>query len=114
MSGGVLDIIPAERQEIARAALTSAFGAASIDGLQPVSGGASGALTYRVTTGERAWLLRMETRRSAIRNPHQYVCMQTAADAGIAPPLIHADADAGVAIMSYLPQRPLSEYAGGP
>jgi hypothetical protein len=40
--------------------------------------------------------------------------MQTAADAGVAPPLVHADADAGVAIMRFLPQRPLSEYPGGP
>jgi Phosphotransferase enzyme family len=39
--------------------------------------------------------------------------MQIAADAGIAPPLHHADPAAGVAIMDFLPQRPLLEYPSG-
>jgi hypothetical protein len=64
-----------------------------VTALQPVGGGASGALIYRVDTDHRSYLLRMETRRGALRNPHQYTCMQTAAEAGVAPPLVHADAD---------------------
>jgi hypothetical protein len=40
--------------------------------------------------------------------------MQAAADAGVAPPLHHVDETAGVAIMDFLPQRPLDEYPGGP
>jgi aminoglycoside phosphotransferase (APT) family kinase protein len=113
VSGDILDLIPEPRRAVARTALTSAFGSLPIDGIQPVSGGASGALIYRVDTAARAYLLRIEARRSALRNPYQYVCMQTAADAGVAPPLVHVDDEAGVAIMHFLQPHPLAEYPGG-
>ena len=53
-------------------------------------------------------------RRTRFRNPHQYVCMKTAVDAGLAPPVHYIDPTEGVAIMDFIPQRPLSEYPGGP
>ncbi len=40
--------------------------------------------------------------------------MTAAAEAGVAPPVRHADAEAGVAIMDFIPGRPLSEHPGGP
>jgi aminoglycoside phosphotransferase (APT) family kinase protein len=113
MSDVLFESIPATHREAARAALTTVFGGASIAALQPVGGGASGALIYRVDVAGRAYLMRVETRRGPLRNPQQYVCMQTAADAGIAPPLHHADSETGVAVMDFLQQRPLQEYPGG-
>ena len=110
----LFETVPEERRETARAALAAAFGSTAVDALQPVAGGVSGALTYRVETGGRSHLLRIETRRSPLRNPHQYTCMRTASDAGIAPELRYVDADAGVAVMDFLQQRPLGEFAGGP
>ena len=113
MPASIFDLVPAAQRDIAQAALTSAFGAAPLDGLQPVTGGASGALTYRADIAGRAYLLRLETRRSPIRNPHQYACMRIAADAGVAPTLHYADDTTGVAIMDFLPQRALTEFPGG-
>src|SRR5450755_707164 len=109
MPASVFDLVPAAQRDIAQAALTSAFGAAPITGLQLVTGGASGALTYRADIAGRAYLLRLETRRSPLRNPHQYTCMRIAAEAGVAPPLHYVDDTAGVAIMEFLPQHSLSE-----
>jgi Ser/Thr protein kinase RdoA (MazF antagonist) len=40
--------------------------------------------------------------------------MRVAAEAGIAPPLLHADAEAGVAIMAFISGRPLADYPDGP
>ena len=108
-----LDVIPADRRETARAALAHALAGAQPDAVQPVGGGASGALIYRVDAG-RPYLMRIEARRDAMRNPVQSACMQIAADAGIAPPLHHLDDAAGIAIMDFLPQRPWTEYPGGP
>lgn len=113
MSASALDSVPEEHRDTVSAALATAFGAAAVSGFAPVTGGASGALTYRLDAGGRLYFLRLETRRGPLRNPHQYACMQTAADAGIAPPLVLADAAAGIAIMELLPQRPLAEYPGG-
>jgi hypothetical protein len=110
----LLDVVPAPHRATADAALAEAFGPARVEALRPMTGGASAALVYAVEAGGRAYLMRMETRRDAMRNPHQYACMQTAADAGIAPPLHYVEAEAGVAIMDLLPQRPLDQYPGGP
>ncbi|MBP8245226.1 MAG: phosphotransferase [Phenylobacterium sp.] len=107
-------LVPPDRLETAQAALTSTFGSAPIKGLAPVIGGASGALTYRLELGGRSYLLRMEGQRTAFHNPHQYACMQTASDAGLAPPLRHVDARAGVAIMDFIAAQPLETYPGGP
>src|SRR4029078_12604851 len=114
MDTGLLDSVPAERRETARATLAASCASSALDALQPIGGGASGALTYRVEASGRSYLLRIETRRSPLRNPHQYECMRIAAEAGIAPALRHANADAGVAVMDFVRQRPLGEFPGGP
>jgi thiamine kinase-like enzyme len=94
--------------------LREASGPRGITSLAPVSGGTSGALTYRAQAGRHAFLLRIETRlHAAIRNPVQYDCLRIAAAEGIAPPVRYVDAGAGVVIMDFLEQRPLSEYPGG-
>ncbi|HEY2885643.1 MAG TPA: phosphotransferase [Rhizomicrobium sp.] len=108
-----LERIPEPQRDSAAAALTAAFGSQALTALEPVRGGGSGALAYRVEVGGRQYLLRLESGRVAMRNPHQYACMQIAADAGIAPPLCYTDAARGIAIMDFLPQRSLQTYPGG-
>ena len=110
----LFECVPSERRETAQAALGAAFRSSAIDALQPVGGGASGALTYCVEAAGKSYLLRIETRRSPMRNPHQYDCMRIASEAGIAPALRYVDADAGVGIMDFVNQRPIAEYPGGP
>ena len=108
------DRIPADRRAAARSALTQAFGAAPLAALQPITSGAS-ALSYRIEVAERPYLLRLESlQRDAVRDPERsFLCMRTAAAAGIAPALHHADPTAGVAIMDFVPSRSLSDYPGG-
>src|SRR5437868_10930073 len=101
-----LEVIPEQLRATAREAVSAAFGAAPIGSIEAILGGASGALTYRVGVQSRFYLLRMETRRGPLRNPHQYTCMRIAAEAGIGPPLRYADDPAGVAIMDFLVNRP--------
>ncbi len=107
-------IVPEEHREHVASALRSAFGPQGVSSMAAVTGGASGALTYRVETGDGPHLLRIEGIRGPLRNPHQYECMQIAADAGIAPPIRHLDADAGVLVMPFISQQPLASFAGGP
>ncbi|HEX5046248.1 MAG TPA: phosphotransferase [Gammaproteobacteria bacterium] len=114
MSAASFESVPTERRQTARAALEAAFGATPPDELRAVAGGASGALTYRVEAAGKSYLLRMETRRGPLRNPHQYECMRIAAEAGIAPALRHVDADAGVAVMDFVQPQPHGDYPDGP
>jgi hypothetical protein len=111
----MLDQIAAERRDAVQAALTAAFGLTPVQALAPVTGGASGALTYRLEIAGRPYLLRIETARDFFRNPARgFECMRIASDAGVAPTLRHADEVSGVAIMDFITQRPLSELPGGP
>jgi hypothetical protein len=111
----LFDSLPADRREDARSALKAAFGPAPLTALQRVTSGAS-ALIYRIEVADRPYLLRLESlQRDAVRDPQRsYRCMRTAAAAGIAPTLHHADPTAGVAIMDFVPARSLSDYPGGP
>lgn len=111
----LLACVPRDRRAAAETALAQAFGSRAISAIAPVTGGASGALTYRVEADGRAYLLRLETPvRNGLRDPRRaFACMRTAADAGLAPALHHADPETGVAIMDFIEQKPLADYPGG-
>lgn len=94
--------------------MTASFGSAPLSAVQPITTGASAAI-YRIEVDGRPWLLRLESlQRDEVRDPHRaYACMRNAAEAGIAPAVLHADAVAGVAIMAFVAGRPLDGFPGG-
>lgn len=106
-----IDRIPENQRERARTALAATFGRSPVTALEPITLGAS-ALSYRIEIAGRPYLLRLESsRRDDVRDPHRsYACMQAAAEAGIAPAVRHADAAAAVAIMDYVPHRPMADF----
>lgn len=106
--------IPPAKQPAVDRALMAAFGTAEIDSLTPVSGGLSGALTYRIRVGGIAYLLRIETRRDDFKDRHRwYRCMAIAANGCLAPRVRYADATDGVAIMEFIPEQSWAlDYAG--
>jgi aminoglycoside phosphotransferase (APT) family kinase protein len=110
----MFESIPAERRETARLAFNTVFGARPLSSLQPITTGAS-ALIYRIEVGGRLYVLRLESSiRDEVREPRRtYACMRVAAESGIAPALLHADADAGVSIMEFVASRPLADHPGG-
>ena len=119
-----IDAIPAASREPARAALRAAFGQAPLVGARKLpSANVSGAAIYRIEIADRSYLLRLEPRGhdngggggdGGADRRRAYRCMAIAAQAGIAPGLRHADAQAGVAIMDFLPSLPLEDFPGGP
>jgi aminoglycoside phosphotransferase (APT) family kinase protein len=113
MSFDVFDSVPTEHRDKARSALAAAFGPNRTDSIAPLSGGASGAFIYRVQSGPRHALLRVEGVPSPLRNPHQYISMQIASDAGIAPRLMYVNETDRTAVMEFIDERPLRNYPGG-
>ena len=98
------DQLPAVRR-----GLRAAFGTETLDGWTPLSGGLSGARLWRIRVGGIAYLLRVETGRDALRDPHRgYRCMALAAKACLAPRVRYADPDDGVAIMDFIEARSLT------
>lgn len=95
-------------------ALTAVFGAAPVSVAQAITTGASASI-HRIEVGGRSWLLRLESeRRDEVRGPERaFACMRSAAEAGIAPAVLHTDARAGVAIMAFVEGRPFDGFPGG-
>ncbi len=105
----VLDrLLPPEKREAARRAVAAAFGDAAIDKAARLPGGAAGpAAVIRLTMQGADYLLRVEGPPSPMRDPRRhYVCLEIAADAGVAPRLLHADVDHGIAISRFIHAAP--------
>lgn len=113
MESDLVAAIPAARRGAARAAIAAVLGSAAIVDLRPVTGGVSGALVFLIEAGARRFVLRMEGPASPLRNPHQYVSMRIAADAGIAPRIHYLDESERVAMMDFIEDRPLDTFPGG-
>jgi len=108
-----LGSIPGAQGDVARAALEAAFGARAIGAISPVGGGITTALTFKIQAGDRSYLLRVEGEPSPLRNPYQYQSMRIAAEAGIAPRILHLDEAARVVVMDFIEPRPLPDYPDG-
>ncbi|MBI3495961.1 MAG: phosphotransferase [Proteobacteria bacterium] len=114
MSKDCFDAFSTVHREIVRSALVAAFGSTPIGSVTPIAGGASGASPFRVEVGDRRYLVRVEGRASPLHNPHQYVSMRIAAEAGIAPRIHYIDEAARVTVTDFIEQQPLQVYPGGP
>jgi aminoglycoside phosphotransferase (APT) family kinase protein len=98
--------IPAGKEDAVRRALASAFPGQTVEGA-PLTGGASGALLFRIRAAGHDYVLRIETGRDAFRDPaRHYACLAIAAQAQVAPPLFYADAEDGVAVTGFIAADP--------
>lgn len=117
-------LLPTEREAV-HAALREVLGTTPIEAVAAVSGGTTAARLFRIDAGGRHYLLRkegavsplqllrIEGPASTLQNPHQYTSLRIAAEAGIAPRLYYADKGSRIAVMDFIPRRPLGTYAGG-
>jgi len=113
MNNNPIAVLPEAQRQTARSAITAVVGAAAVTAVRPVTGGVSGALVFLIEAANRRFVLRLEGPASPLRNPHQYVSMRIAAEAGIAPHIHYLDADDRVVIMDFIEDRPLQTYPGG-
>lgn len=108
-----LGVVPAAYRERARVALREVFGSGAIGMATPIRSGASAGAILRVETGGRRYVVRVEGPPSPLRNPHQYISLRMAAEAGIGPAVHHVDEDNGVAVIDFIEPQPLAAYPGG-
>jgi hypothetical protein len=106
------DIFPAAKRAAVRQAMSAAFGGPQIDAAEPIMGGASGAGKFKIAVQGTDYLLRIEAPPDGFRDPaRQYLCMRAAAEAGVAPRLLHADAGNGLVITDFIHAMPIAEDA---
>lgn len=110
MTSSPYDTFSAAKREAVRQAVHATFGDADIDAAEPVMGGASAAEKFRITIHGKDYLLRIEGPSDGFRDPaRQYLCMRTAAEAGVAPRLLHADAVNAIVITDFIHATPIAE-----
>ena len=106
-------LLPEPLHGAVRTALAAVYDGHAYECMGRAGAGASGAVALRMRAGGRDHLLRVEVRHHIGRNPHQYRCLEIAAEAGIAPALRYLDADNGVAVMDLIEPVPLTVFPGG-
>ncbi len=95
-------------------ALRTAFAAEAVDSETRLTGGLSGAGSWRIRVGGVPYVLRIDTARDAVRDPARaQACQRIAADALLGPRLRWADAESGVTIVEWIEARPLPDFPGG-
>ena len=114
MIKGRFEAFPVAHRDSASTALSAAFGPAPIGAVTVMTGGVTTASVYRVEVGERRYVLRIEGEPSPLRNPHQYVSMRIATEAGIAPQIHYIDEAARIMVIDFVEPQPLKTYPGGP
>ena len=102
--------LPASKRPAIDRGLLAAFGNTTLDAITPVSGGLSGAGVHRIEIGGGVYLLRLDGPKEGagdgLRDPtRSHACMKIAAEAGLAPRVLHADAEAGVTITDFVVAR---------
>src|SRR5664279_6572288 len=113
MSAHPFHTLSAEQHENVRLALAATFGSDSVGAVMPVTGGITTASTFRLEARGRHYLLRVEGEPSPLRNPHQYVSMRIATEAGIAPAIHYIDEAARIVVIDFVEKQPLNTYPGG-
>jgi len=113
MNADLFAALPPARHDAARAAIAAVVGSKSMTGVRPIRGGVSGSLVFLIEVGKHRFVLRMEGPASPLRNPHQYVAMRIAADAGIAPRIHYLDEGDRIVMMDFIEDQPLETFPGG-
>ncbi len=102
-------MIPEEKQPAVRRALQAAFGVSEYEELRPLSGGLSSAQAVKIVVRKNPYLLKI-LRTEVISDPrHEFACMQTAAEAGLAPRIRYANVEDRILITDFVEAKPFPE-----
>ncbi|RFZ91738.1 hypothetical protein D0C36_09775 [Mucilaginibacter conchicola] len=92
-------------------ALKNAFGVADVEEIEILAGGLSASSVYKIKVNGCYYTLKSDTPSVPV-NDLSASCMEVAALAGIAPPVIYLDKSSGISITAFIEQMPLSSVYG--
>lgn len=105
-------MIPEARQPAVSRALHAAFGVDGTEDIRLLTGGLSSALVYKIVVKKSPYVLKI-LRTEVISNPaHEFACMQTAAEAGLAPRIWFASVEDRVLVTDYVEASPFPADMG--
>jgi hypothetical protein len=102
-------MIPEEKQPAVTHALHAAFGVNEYEDIRLLTGGLSSALAFKIVVRKNPYLLKI-LRKEVISDPaNEFACMQTAAEAGIAPRIWYANVEDRLLINDFVDARPFPD-----
>ena len=102
-------MIPEAKQPAVTRALHTAFGVNEYEEIRLLSGGLSSALAFKIVVRKNPYLLKI-LRTEIISDPaHEFACMQTAAEAGIAPRIWYANVEDRILITDFVEAKPFPD-----
>lgn len=104
-------LIPETKLATVEKALHEAFNTTTVESIMPLTGGRSSALVYRIMVRGKLYLLRLVMEADQFRDPvRQHICMNIAAEAGIAPHVYYTDPEDALSITDFIETTPLSRH----
>ncbi|WP_445631632.1 phosphotransferase [Nostoc sp. DSM 114167] len=108
-------LIPEAKLEAVEKALQTTFNTKTVESIELLTGGLSSALVYKIIVNGKAYVLRIVIQIDELSDPvRQYICMNIAAEAGIAPIVYYTNAVDAVSITDFIRTISLSEHFGSP
>src|SRR5215212_4339899 len=102
-------MIPKAKQPAVTRALQAAFGVNEYEDIHLLTGGLSTALAFKIVVRKNSYLLKI-LRTEIISDPaHEFACMQTAAEAGIAPQIWYANLEDRILITDFVEGKPFPD-----
>lgn len=104
-------LLPEAKLNAVETALQIAFNTTQVDTVRLLTGGLSSALVYKIVVGGKPYVLRLVMEINQLTDPaRQFVCMNTAATAGVAPLVHYASVADAVTITDFIEATPLSTH----
>ncbi len=102
-------MIPEEKQPAVTRALSEAFGVNEFEDISLLTGGLSTALAFRIVVCGNPYLLKI-MRKEVISDPaHEFACLKTASEAGIAPRIWYANGEDRLLITDFVEAKPFPD-----
>ena len=99
-------MIPEAKHSAVTRSLHTAFGVNEYEDIQLLTGGLSTAFAFKIVVRKNPYLLKI-LRTEVISDPaHEFACMQTAAEAGIAPRIWYANVEDRILITDFVEAKP--------
>src|SRR6185369_13335792 len=105
-------MIPPDREPTVKKALRTAFDVDEFEDILPLTKGLSGAAVFKITVHGSPYVLRVIFRTETRDKPEYYFeCLQTAANAGLAPRIFYLDIEDRISITEFIQEQyfPVSE-----
>ncbi len=108
-------LIPKAKLQAVETALQTAFQTKTVESISLLNGGLSSALVYKIIVAGKPYVLRLVMQTDALNDPvRQYICMNAAATAGIAPPVRYASSELALSITDFIETIPLTGHFASP